>query len=308
MRFMTVCAVGAACLGAQVSAEGLAHLSFSSQVLTGETFRDIDALTGSFTGASRFAAIGVYETGATSLYGSLVFDNVDFTGRGLRDNTREASTLELGLDYAAGQFTIGANASVLDLANLDEENTLTSLALYGDYGWDGFHAGAALVSIEASDGDFDDVGFALFGGYETPTGLALGAQVTEIDDETFYTAYATYATDAYEITLDVTGDDNDRLARLFGAYYVLPEVAVIGGFVDLDTGFDGTTERYVGARVDVAPGYSAEFALYDLEAFNGFEGDGVSFKIGYEVGSPRRGYQSFATIADRLLSPIFYSF
>lgn len=305
MRLVALCA---ACLGTAASAEGVSHFSLSSQIVTGETNRALDDLDGSFSGASRFAAAGVYDTGDVSLYGTLVFDNVEFFNRGDTDNDRLTDTLELGIDYMWGQFLIGFNASALRAEDPGFDTTLTSLALYGQYDWDGFHAGLGVFSLDESSTDFNDVGGALFGGYETQTGLALGAQVAEIAEETFYTAYATYAADAYEIAFDLTADDDDRLTRLSGAYYILPEVAVIGGIVDLDTGGDGTSERFLGGRVDVAPGFSAEVALYDFEAFNNFDGNGVSFEIAYEVGTPRRGYESFATFSDRLLSPLFFAF
>ncbi|MEM6275957.1 MAG: hypothetical protein AAF714_03340 [Pseudomonadota bacterium] len=305
MRFLAFCAV---CLGAQASADGLSHFSLDAQFMSGETSRDADGLTGSFSGATRFSAAGVYDSGAFTLYGTLVLDQVEFFNRGDTTNARGTDIAELGVDYAVGQFVVGVNASALRAEDLPFETTLTSVALYGQYDWGDYYAGLGILTLDDTADTFSDVGAALFGGYETDTGLSLGAQVAEVADGTFYTAFATYDADTFEIAFDLTADDDDRLARFFGAYYVVPEFAVIGGIVDLDTGGDGTSERFLGGRVDLAPGFSAEVAFYDFDAFNNFEGNGIAFKLAYEVGTPRRGYQSFATFSDRLLSPVFYSF
>ncbi|WP_299860776.1 hypothetical protein [uncultured Roseobacter sp.] len=111
----------------------------------------------------------------------------------------------------------------------------------------------------------------------------------------------------FSVKFDFVDDDNDTFAELSGSYDIGPRFAIIGGLSNTNVkNGDGTTQRFIGGRYDVAEGVSAEIAYHDIDAFNRFDGDAISVGVTYEIGRRKGGMQSVGkTLSKGLSSPFF---
>lgn len=287
--------------------DGLTYGSLSGQYLTGDI--DRDGLESSFEDYSRIEGALRYETGAVTLYGDLSFDRADFTGDGDDNDVVKGDLFEVGAEYTRGDFSFGANFSTYQTEDEGFGADLESIALYGQYAPGPYFVGLAAFTVEIDEFDLEDEGYAIFGGYDNGQGFDIGGQYSESDDGSLLYLYASYENAMFEVAFDYVDDDDDStFAKLSGAYNINETYSVIAGVVDLSFDDDGTRETFIGGRYAIDATTVAELAYYYFDAFNDFDGDGISFKVTYEIGDNPRGFQSISKQTDKLFSPIFFVF
>lgn len=287
--------------GSTAGADGVTHLRFDASALSGEVDRLV--LEGGFDDQREIFGDIVYQSGAITAYGSFIDDRADFNANGRALGVDKQRLLELGLEYSFGNFAVGANVARNDFDTTDttetfSDNELTTATLYGQYQQGGLIAGLGVFTIDIdrsgprSNTEFDETDPILFASYEMNNGLLVGAGAFEIDGETFTYLFADYDMDGFGAKFYLVDDDNGTFAEVSGSYDVGPRFAIIGGLSNTNVkNGDGTTQRFVGGRYDVAERVSTEIAYHDIDAFNRFDGDAISVGVTYKIGCRKGGMQ-----------------